>query len=177
MAEAQFTYPHPRPIMAADSVIFSLKNGSLHIVLIRRGHDPYINCWALPGGFVNENEPLALASARELNEETGLSNVPLRQMATFGDPGRDPRGWAVSAVYMALIDCREHPLRAGDDATEAVWHPLSNLPPIAFDHDAIIAYAVKTLREALERGADEWLPPTFGADELAALTAALSPTT
>ncbi|GMV92465.1 MAG: hypothetical protein AMXMBFR82_22430 [Candidatus Hydrogenedentota bacterium] len=174
MAAPQYTYTHPRPIMAADSVIFTLRDNRLHILLIRRGHDPFIHCWALPGGFVNENEPLDTAAARELNEETGLANIPLRQMATFGDPGRDPRGWAVSAVYLALIDCRKHPLTAGDDATEAVWHRLSELPPIAFDHDAIIAYAVKTLREALDRGADDWIPPTFSAAERASLAAALA---
>jgi 8-oxo-dGTP diphosphatase len=175
MPEAEFTYSHPRPIVAADSTIFTIRDGALQVLLIRRGHDPYVNCWALPGGFVNENEPLDTAAARELHEETGLANLPLRQMATFGDPGRDPRGWAVSVVYLALIDHREHRLTAGDDANEAEWHSLNHLPALAFDHDTIIAYAVRSLREAAVSRAGELIPPTYSVADREALAAALNP--
>ncbi len=175
MADEKHTYDHPHPIMAADSVIVTLREGELCLLLVRRGHEPYENHWAIPGGFVNENEPLDEAAARELEEETGLSNVPLRQMRAYGDPGRDPRGWAVSIVYLALIDCRRHALKAGDDAREAEWFPITDLPPLAFDHDRIVEYAVRRLHDAVRPdGASDIIPPTYAAAERNTLTAALS---
>lgn len=159
-----YTYSHPRPIMAADSAVFTLKDGAVHLVLIQRGHGPYEGCYALPGGFVNEYEPLDAAAARELNEETGLSGIPMWQWRTFGDPGRDPRGWTVSVVYVAVIDHRSHPLQHGDDAVAADWYPLTQLPPLAFDHDRIVGYALEWLRINIGRSdfASTCWPRTFG---------------
>jgi 8-oxo-dGTP diphosphatase len=163
MNDQVYTYTHPRPIMAADSVVFTLREGALNVLLIRRGHDPFEGHWALPGGFVNEDEPLDDAAARELREETGLVDVPLRQLRTFGDPGRDPRGWAVSAVYWAVIDHRGHPVQHGDDAAQAEWFPVNALPPLAFDHDRVLEYALNGLCSTLataETGYRDW-PKTY----------------
>lgn len=99
----------------------------------------------LPGGWVDENEPVDRAGERELREETGLTYVPLRQLFTIGDPGRDPRGWCVTVVYIALIDHQQHPLRPGDDARHAEWKPVNALPPLAFDHDKVVCVAVQRL--------------------------------
>lgn len=99
--------------------------------------------WALPGGFVDEDEPLEHAARRELEEETGLvvDDRPLVQVGTFGDPGRDPRGWTVSVVFGVVLT-GELPVVAGaDDAQEAAWHSLGELPPLAFDHDIVLATA------------------------------------
>ena len=141
------TYREPRPIAAADSVIFGRDADGLNVLLIERGHDPYQGHWAIPGGFVNDNEPLDDAAARELEEETGLIGLDLQQVRAFGDPGRDPRGWAISIVYTAVIDRDAQELQAGDDAAKAQWFPLDNLPPLAFDHAHIVAYAHSWLRE------------------------------
>ncbi|GMV98937.1 MAG: hypothetical protein AMXMBFR84_00770 [Candidatus Hydrogenedentota bacterium] len=147
MSTLAFTYPYPRPIMAADSVVLSVIDGTLHVLLICRGHEPFEGSWALPGGFVNENEPLDVAAARELREETGLYAVKLAQIGTFGNPGRDPRGWAVSVVYVALIDATRHMVKADDDARDAQWFPVHALPPMAFDHSDILEYALNWVKE------------------------------
>ena len=141
------TYREPRPIAAADSVIFGQREDSLDVLLIERGHEPYKGQWAIPGGFVNDNEPLDDAAARELEEETGLKGLDLEQVRAFGDPGRDPRGWAISVVYTAVIDPEAHTVQAADDAVNAQWFPLDDLPPLAFDHAHIVAYAHRWLRE------------------------------
>jgi len=145
MLASTHTYPYPRPILAADSAVFTLRDGALHVLLIQRGHGPFEGDWALPGGWVDENEPVDDAGARELQEETGLKDVPLRQLFTIGDPGRDPRGWCVTVVYIALIDYRAHPLRPGDDARHAEWLPVNALPPLAFDHPKVMRVAVERL--------------------------------
>jgi len=172
-----YTYPYPRPIMAADSAVFTLKDNAIHLVLIKRGHEPYEGCSALPGGFVNENEPLDEAAARELREETGLTGIPMRQWRTFGDPGRDPRGWTVSVVYIAVIDHTAHPLQHGDDAVAADWFPLRDLPPLAFDHDIIVRYALEWLRINVDR--DEFLatcwPSSFTGQESSAFRVDIGP--
>ena len=163
MQTPTYTYDYPRPILAADSAVFTVIDGAVNVLLVRRGHEPYEGCWAFPGGFVNENEPVDEAGARELREETGLTDVPLRQMQVFGDPGRDPRGWTVSVVYLAVIDHRAHTVTAGDDASEARWFPLANLPRLAFDHDRILEYAVNRLLHCIE--VNGMLPSTFGEAE------------
>ena len=173
MPAQSYTYEYPRPILAADSAVFTVIDGAIHVLLVRRGHEPYEGCWAFPGGFVNENEPVDEAGARELREETGLTDVPLRQMQVFGDPGRDPRGWTVSVVYLAVIDHRAHTVTAGDDAREAQWFPLAKPPRLAFDHDRILEYAVKRLVQLVGRGDRECalLPSTIGETERKAFEA------
>jgi 8-oxo-dGTP diphosphatase len=134
------TYEYARPSVTVDVVIVT-REPNPRALLIRRKKDPFVGKWALPGGFVDPGETLAAAAARELREETGVENVDLEQLAAFGDPGRDPRGWTVSVAFLARVPA-ETPATAGDDAAEAGWHPLEKLPqPLAFDHDKILARA------------------------------------
>jgi 8-oxo-dGTP diphosphatase len=121
-----FTYPYPRPSVTADVVAFAMRADDLVVLLIRRKSDPFKGCWALPGGFVDENESLERAAARELQEETGLTGVKLEQLGAFGDPGRDPRGHTVTVAFVTYRPT-ETALNPGDDAVEAVWQPLRAL--------------------------------------------------
>ncbi len=121
-----FTYPYPRPAVTCDSVVFTMRADGLAVLLIRRREDPFKGAWALPGGFVNENEALHRAAARELHEETGLSGVKLRQLGAFGDPGRDPRGHTVTVAWVGFL-VAEKKITAKDDADEAAWVPIRSL--------------------------------------------------
>jgi len=109
------------------------------VLLIRRKKEPFAGSWAMPGGFVDENEWLEDAARRELEEETGVSVAELEQLYTAGDPGRDPRGWTVSVVYLAQVEPDALKPKAADDADAVGWFPLDNLPPLAFDHAMILA--------------------------------------
>ncbi len=117
--------PTPRPSVTADVVAFTMRADDLAVLLIKRKEDPFKGCWALPGGFVNENESLERAAARELHEETGLTVSPskLEMLGAFGDPGRDPRGHTVPVAYVTFR-ATETKINAGDDATEAEWISL-----------------------------------------------------
>jgi len=140
-----YTYPHPRPALTADVVL--LTDGTPpQVLLIRRGHPPYQEAWALPGGFVDEGEALEAAAARELLEETGIEAPALTQIGAYGDPGRDPRGWVVSVAFRAQADRTALTIRAGDDATEARWWPVDAPPMLAFDHARILADALRSQR-------------------------------
>lgn len=171
MSSTDYCYKHPRPILAADSAVFTMDNGALSVLLIERGQPPFLGQWALPGGWVEEDEPVDDAGARELLEETGLSNVELRQLFTIGDPGRDPRGWCATVVYIALIDHKEHPLRAGDDAAHAAWFSLDKLPQLAFDHAKVLRVAVERLRTHFANPGARLVatPERYTEDELDAL--------
>ena len=115
---------YPRPSFTADVAVFSKdENGSLCVLMVRRGGHPFLGCWALPGGFVNEGEDADAAAMRELLEETGVSELEAEQFGVYSAPGRDPRGWTVSAAYLARVDASVT-ARAGDDASEAIWCPL-----------------------------------------------------
>lgn len=135
-----YTYKFPRPMVTVDAVIFAGTGMERAVALIRRKHDPFEGCWALPGGFVDMDEALETAAARELREETGLEDIALTQLYTFGDPGRDPRGRSISVAYYGSI-AAPAPLCAADDAAEARWFPVEDLPPLAFDHDRIVSRA------------------------------------
>ncbi len=138
----------PQPWVAADTVVVAPgESGGWQVLLVRRKKPPFQGHWALPGGFVEPGERLEEAARRELWEETGLEPLHMEQLHTFGDPGRDPRGWVISVVYLAILDGRR-PLRAGDDAASAAWFDLDALPPLAFDHADILDYAVRRLDES-----------------------------
>ena len=139
----RFVYDFPRPAVTVDLVLLTTE-APPRVLLIRRAKEPFAGAWALPGGFVDANEPLESAARRELQEETGLTAGSLDQLHAFGDPGRDPRGWTVSIVFLGRVDPSAAP-RAGDDAVEAAWFPLDALPPLAFDHGAILDYARQQL--------------------------------
>jgi 8-oxo-dGTP diphosphatase len=136
--------------VTVDIVIFTIHAGTLKVLLVKRGVPPFAGQFAIPGGFVLEDESLEQAALRELREETGVADVYLEQLYSFGDPKRDPRGRVITVAYFALISAGQAPLQAGTDAAEAAWWPLDRLPPLAFDHDEILTYAVERLRNKLE---------------------------
>jgi len=141
------TYEYPRPALTADCVLFAREEQQWNVLLIQRNQEPFAGRWALPGGFVEEGEDLREAAARELEEETGLKGISLEQLAAFGRPGRDPRGWTVTVAFWAVVESTGRPIRAGDDARQARWFAFSELPPLAFDHDEIVAAAQKRLND------------------------------
>lgn len=142
-----YTYEYPRPALTVDCVIFGYDTGQpLKVLLIQRSLPPFEGQWALPGGFVDMEEHLESAALRELAEETGMTDVFIEQLYTFGDPGRDPRGRVVSVAYYALVNLTEHPLRASSDARQVSWFPAYQLPPLAFDHADIVETAIQRLR-------------------------------
>jgi len=134
-----YTYDHPRAANTVDIVIIKKSPSGLQILLILRANEPFIGNYALPGGFVDQNETIKDAALRELEEETGITEVELQQIHTFSDPGRDPRGWVISTAYGVLLD-EEHELSlsSGSDAAHAAWFDILDLPPLAFDHEHII---------------------------------------
>jgi 8-oxo-dGTP diphosphatase len=136
--------------VTVDIVIFTVRERTLQVLLIRRGVPPFEGQYAIPGGFILEGESLEQAAKRELKEETGVHNVFLEQLYSFGDPARDPRGRVVTVAYYALISSERNLLAAGSDASEAFWFPMSELPALAFDHKQILDYAVERLRNKLE---------------------------
>jgi 8-oxo-dGTP diphosphatase len=161
---------YARPSVTTDVVIFTLRDADLQVLLIRRRNPPFQGMWAIPGGFVGIDESLEEAALRELEEETGVQDVYLEQLYTFGDPGRDPRGRVITVAYFVLVPAPAIDPRAGDDAVEARWWSMHDLPPLAFDHARILAYALKRLRYKLEYTAVgfELLPEPFTLSELQA---------
>jgi len=135
--------------VTVDVVIFTIHSGTLKVLLVKRGAQPFLGQFAIPGGFVHEDENLDQAALRELREETGVDDVYLEQLFSFGDVGRDPRGRVVTVAYFALISA-DRPLRAGTDAAEANWWAIDQLPSLAFDHARILKYALERLRNKLE---------------------------
>jgi 8-oxo-dGTP diphosphatase len=135
--------------VTVDIVIFTIQSGSLRVLLIKRAAPPFQGKYAIPGGFVHEDEGLEEAALRELREETGVSDVYLEQLYSFGDPERDPRTRVITVAYFALISA-DRSLRAGTDAAEASWWPMDRLPALAFDHRKILDYAIERLRNKLE---------------------------
>jgi ADP-ribose pyrophosphatase YjhB (NUDIX family) len=161
---------YPRPAVTVDLVIFTIADDDLKVLLIRRGVEPYKGYWALPGGFVEIDESLEQAAARELKEEVGVT-VYLEQLYTFGDPKRDPRGRVISVAYFALVDAERQRIVAGSDAADAQWHSVFNPKlgaKLAFDHKKILDYAVGRLRNKIEwtTVGYELLPKKFTLSEL-----------
>jgi len=136
--------------VAVDIVIFTIQSEGLKVLLVKRGIPPFRGQFAIPGGFVRENESLDEAAMRELREETAVTDVYLEQLYSFGEPERDPRGRVVTVAYYALISAARSPLKAGTDAAEASWWSMEDLPPLAFDHGEILKYALVRLRNKLE---------------------------
>ena len=134
----------PRPALTVDVAVFRGGAGVREVLLVKRGSDPFAGMWALPGGFVEKDEALETAARRELLEETGLDPIgDLDQVGAYGDPGRDPRGWTVSVVFQTTLGYDEAGAVVGaSDAIEAAWHPVGDLPRLAFDHDRLVADAL-----------------------------------
>lgn len=163
-----YTYEYPHPAVSTDIVLFTLQEGELKVLLIRRGGDPYQGYWALPGGFVEIDEDLEPAALRELQEETGVTGVWLEQLYTFGKPGRDPRERVISVAYYALVPIDRMTVQAGSDASDVAWHSCRQLPELAFDHPQIIELARKRLAAKLDYStiALQFMPARFTLGEL-----------
>ncbi len=142
-----YIYKYPRPSLTVDAAVFLKEVDVLKILLIKRKNPPYEGYWALPGGFVDMDESLDIAVQRELKEETGLDNIELVQLAAFGDVDRDPRGRTVSVVYYGETTSNNCKVKGDDDAAEAGWFDLNELPKLAFDHDNIVKRAVEKINE------------------------------
>ena len=157
--------------VTVDLVLFTIRDDHLCVLVVRRGAPPYRGRWALPGGFVNEQEDLVDAAWRELAEETGLDELPvhLEQLATYGSPRRDPRGRVVSVAYLALAAGLPEPA-AGTDATDARWVSITEPAAgrLAFDHDTILADGLERARAKLEYSplATAFCPTEFTVGEL-----------
>lgn len=129
-----YSYHYPRPAVTTDAILVSPQNT---VLLIERGREPYCGAWALPGGFINMDEELECACQRELQEETGITVEGLRQFKAYGGVNRDPRHRTISIVFYAFTNSELVPL-AGDDAANAGWFPIADLPELAFDHGLIL---------------------------------------
>lgn len=141
---------YKQPSVTCDVVIFTIRDDDLKVLLIRRAVKPFLDSWAIPGGFVKMDESLEDAARRELLEETGVKNVYLEQLYTFGDVGRDPRGRVITVSYLALINSEGIELSASTDAKEVDWFSVKDLPKLGFDHKEIVDYALKRLRWKFE---------------------------
>ncbi len=137
-----YTYDYPRPALSVDAIIFKKEQKRVYVLLIQRGHPPFEGMWALPGGFVDMEETLEEAVARELQEETGMTGIDLTQFRAFSALDRDPRFRVVSVVFTGMASPTDV-ARAGDDARQAQWFPIDIMPKLAFDHSAIMKMALK----------------------------------
>ena len=146
MAEKQkYVYDWPRPMLTVDAVVFDTSGNIPKVLLIKRGNEPFKGKWAFPGGFVDMDEELEDAAARELAEETGLTGVKLQQLRAFGKCGRDPRGRNISVVFIGIT--KNTRVKGGDDAAEAKWFDIDKLPSMGFDHNDVVMIAIKRLKE------------------------------
>ncbi len=139
-----------KPAVTVDMIVFTIKEDKLLVLLVKRKIEPFKDMWAIPGGFVKTKESLEDAAKRELEEETGVKDVYLEQLYTFGEPKRDPRGRVITVAYFALVNSEKIKLKADTDAAAAEWFMINKLPELAFDHDKILDYAIKRLRWKLE---------------------------
>ncbi len=142
-----YIYKYPRPLVTVDGVIFGLDEQELQVLLVLRANDPYKGYWALPGGFISDDETLEEAVEREVEEETSLAGLKFYPLQAYSALDRDPRGRNISFAYVALHLKMEDDIKCGDDAAAVAWKPLSKIPPIAFDHDVILSDALNRLRE------------------------------
>jgi 8-oxo-dGTP diphosphatase len=163
-----YSYIYPRPALTVDCVVFGFDEGALKVLLVERGLAPFEGQWALPGGFVRLEETLDAAARRELKEETGLENVFLEQLYTFGELDRDPRERVVSVAYYALVKLADMDAKAATDASDARWFPVAKLPGLAFDHEKIVSVALARLKGKVRYQpiGFELLPTKFTLSEL-----------
>jgi 8-oxo-dGTP diphosphatase len=152
-SEKRFCYEYPRPAVTVDLAAFALIEGALRVLLVRRKNPPFAGHWALPGGFLEIEEPIEAAARRELREETGLAVTgPVELIGVFGDPCRDPRGRTISLVHAAAVRDVSLEVAGADDAAEAAWCAVREARHLAFDHDNILATALAWLRRGVVEG-------------------------
>jgi 8-oxo-dGTP diphosphatase len=145
--QGRYVYEWPRPMVMADAAVFAFFDGKPKLLLILRKKEPFKDRWALPGGFVEIEEDLPDAAARELAEETGLKGIPLEQLFTFGKPGRDPRGRTITVVYFGIAGKDWEQIKAADDAADVKWCDIDQLPSMAFDHNEVARCAIDRLKQ------------------------------
>ncbi len=143
-----FTYDYPRPAFAADAIVFLCEAESTKVLLIERKHEPFAGSWAFPGGFVEIDEEIHDAAKRELEEETGLTNVELEEFKLVGTVGRDPRTRVISVFYIGFTTLENSKVAASDDASKAKWFSINELPPLAFDHSEVMQLALNKINVA-----------------------------
>jgi 8-oxo-dGTP diphosphatase len=167
-----FTYNYPRPMVTVDLVVFGLSEEGLRSLFIRRKKDPFAGRWAIPGGYLEMDETFEAGARRELAEEATLSELGLvREIGTFGAPGRDPRGRTISVAHAGIVRAPLPPVSGGDDAAEAAWLDPDAVGELAFDHADILASARRWLASGLAEGrfVFDLLPKVFTERDVAAL--------
>jgi 8-oxo-dGTP diphosphatase len=154
--------------VAVDMIVFTVIHDCLNVLLIKRDSPPFKDMWALPGGYVLENESLEEAASRKLKEETNVDNVYLKKLTAYGDVHRDPRGRMISVAFMGLIDYKKFNLQVHKHALEAQWIPLTQVKKLAFDHDKILKDCLDELRLDVQTTniAAQLLPDKFALSEL-----------
>lgn len=140
----QYCYDYPRPCLSADMAVFRRNGDHLEILLVLRKNTPYQGMWSLPGGFMEMDETLEQTASRELEEETGLKNVEMRQFRAFSSVDRDPRARVVTVLFTGNVEMEESEAVGGDDAESAAWFPINDLPPLGFDHDEMISLLISS---------------------------------
>ena len=163
-----YCYEYPRPTVTVDAVVVSIRAGRPEVILIKRKHDPFAGCHALPGGFLEMTEEPGIGAARELEEETGVTGVPLQPLFACGQTGRDPRARCITLVYGSLVPSAGLDPHGADDASEASWMPLLALPPMAFDHARVLEQVIVHLRWQAQTAClgRNFLPAEFAPEEL-----------
>lgn len=141
-----YTYEYPRPALTVDAVVFRENKEKSEVLLIQRKHYPFEGMWALPGGFVEMEETVEQAVVRELEEETTLKFTDLIQLHTFSELGRDPRGRTVSVTFYGKTTFENSAVTGGDDAADAKWFSLDDLPKLAFDHIEAVNMALERMK-------------------------------
>lgn len=142
-----YTYQYPRASVTVDIIVICKFEDTMKILLIQRGNEPFKNKWAFPGGFIEMDETLEESAVRELHEETGLQEVHLHQFRAYGDPGRDPRGRTVSVVFYGFTNVKNSLVAGADDAKNAGWFGMDEIPDMAFDHNEVLTELLKYLRK------------------------------
>ena len=161
-------HQYAKPSVTTDIVIYTIKDNDLKVLLVKRAIEPFKEFWAIPGGFVQIDESLEDAAKRELEEETGVKDVYLEQLYSFGDPKRDPRGRVITIAYLALINSENIKLKPSTDVSEAEWFSVKKLPQVAFDHKQILDYSLLRIRWKFEytNVAFSLLPKKFAISEI-----------
>ena len=145
----KFQYDYWRPAVAADNVVFRFNGKIMEVLLVERGNDPYKGMWALPGGFMEENdETLQETALRELKEETGIVPRYTEELCTCSRINRDPRTRVITTVFYSFV--RDVEGTAGDDAANLQWFNIYELPELAFDHAEVMQKAIERLRIAMK---------------------------
>lgn len=160
----KYCYDYPRPAVSADCVVFGFDGENLNVLLIERGKEPFKGRWTFPGGFLDMDETTLQCAERELKEETAIEGIQLEQLGAFSGVDRDPRGRVITVAYFTLVRMAETNPVAGDDAANAKWFKIKDIPALAFDHDLVLRTAISRLKAAIMSGtglfrANGMLPP------------------